>query len=959
MSLSGSGKVTIPGNLVVLGGISGSSAESSSYALNADKIDNLDSTQLVLTSSFNSYTSSASSSLGSLSGSVATTTLNLSSSVSSSIGSLSGSIATTTSELSSSIGSLSSSVATTTSGLSSSVATTTSGLAGRIGTIEGNYATTGSNTFVGSQVITGSLYITNDMVVQGCSCLQNITASAVSIGTNTVMLNTATPAVRFAGISVQDSGSNAGVTGSIYWDGLCNRWIYSNPSNVGYSGGMILSGPRNLTTIGNESTLTCNYLAKSGGGDHLYDSCIQEVSGSVTIGGTLCSSGVMCAPSLFTTCFRIDSNGDMYQSTIGATALWGAIGNVTYPTYGFYGNTGIGMYRSAADTLSFAVNGAERFRLLSGGNTYFSCNAFIGSPTDNNKGAKLQITQAASNTNAIDFKNTDVTYGRIGTFANGLYLTQNYYYAGGQNNDCSNFGQVSVVLAAGTTNTSTISFALSDAGTTSPSTKMIMNSSGVTCFANTICACGLDLSNTGRTTLRIFSGPADNEPGVEWWSSYPSAAERNWRIGTSDKEMGDFVIKSTTTCGTAPDSSGCIRIHINNSGVVCFSCQVCTTGLYSTAAIGINSYNSTIPLQIKRWAGSSGTALLIGNDNVVGMPALSFCNDNGGGTAYVSMTSNCQININGSIYACPSGYVGIGTSSPTVDLSVKPGVDNAAIRVGTWAIMENVTTNQTMFGYNTAYATGLGTGWRYINNGYAMGIRMHDAYGSGDIMFHLTACGTGGTNLGGTWDGTDLRMIIKNDGKVGIGTITPVGRLEIMNCSASTWSIIARHAVSSGVLYGILSTIQNQAPNNTSNYLFYGDDNQQARMIVYSNGTVSNATGTYNTIASDIRLKQDITNASSQWCDIKNLRLVNFRFKKDVEYEGDSALRHLGLIAQEVEETSPNLVENVTDRCGNTNKTIKTSIIHLKAVKALQEAMCRIEIQEDIINILKSCAGIS
>ena len=53
MSLSGSGKVTIPGNLVVLGGISGSSAESSSYALNADKIDNLDSTQLVLTSSFN------------------------------------------------------------------------------------------------------------------------------------------------------------------------------------------------------------------------------------------------------------------------------------------------------------------------------------------------------------------------------------------------------------------------------------------------------------------------------------------------------------------------------------------------------------------------------------------------------------------------------------------------------------------------------------------------------------------------------------------------------------------------------------------------------------------------------------------------------------------------------------------------------------------------------------------
>jgi len=748
MSLSGSGTVTIPGNLVVLGGISGSTAESASYSLNADKIDNLDSTQLVLTSSFNSYTSSASSSLGSLSGSVATTTLNLSSSVSSSIGSLSGSIATTTSGLSSSIGSLSSSVATTTSGLSSSIATTTSGLGGRITTIEGNYATTGSNIFVGSQVITGSLYITNDMVVQGCSCLQNITASAVSIGTNTVVLNTATPAVRFAGISVQDSGSNAGVTGSIFWDGLCNKWVYSNPSGIGYSGGMLLSGPR-TSTLGSESPLTCNYLAKSGGGDHLYDSCIQEVSGSVTIGGTLCSSGVMCSPSLVTTCFRIDSNGDMYQSTIGATALWGAIGNVTYPTYGFYGNTGIGMYRSAADTLSFAVNGVERFRLLSGGNTYFSCNAFIGSSTDNNKGAKLQITQATNNTNAIDFKNSDVSYGRIGTFANGLYLTQNYYYAGGQNNDCSNFGQASIVIAAGTTNTSTISFALSDAGTTSPSTRMIMNSSGVTCFASTIC----------------------------------------------------------------------------------------TAGLYSNCAIGINSYNSAIPLQIKRWAGSSGTALLIGNDNVVGMPALSFCNDNGGGTAYVSMTSNCQININGSIYACPSGYVGIGTSSPTVDLSVKPGVDNAAIRVGTWAIMENVTTNQTMFGYNTAYATGLGTGWRYINNGYAMGIRMHDAYGSGDIMFHLTSCGTAGTNLGGTWDGTDLRMIIKNNGNVGIGTITPGSKLSVAGVISMGNSIEGGGNLSYG---GKISAKGTSVPGSSSTIVHRGLGSVGYFILVSGIGGTSN-----------------------------------------------------------------------------------------------------------------------
>ena len=255
------GSQTITGSLTVTGGISGSSAESASYALNADKIDNLDSTQLVLTSSFNSYTSSASSSVGSL---------------------------------------------------SSSVATTTSGLGGRITTIEGRGATTGSNTFIGSQVITGSLYITTDLIVQGSSSLQNITASAVSIGTNTVILNTDTPAVRFAGISVQDSGSNAGVTGSIFWDGLCNRWVYSNPSGIGYSGGMLLSGPR-TSTLGTESPLTCNYIAKSGGGDHLYDSCIYDN------GTTIC---IIATNTIFSGgCVNIGNSPQDFTFNVGTTCV--------------------------------------------------------------------------------------------------------------------------------------------------------------------------------------------------------------------------------------------------------------------------------------------------------------------------------------------------------------------------------------------------------------------------------------------------------------------------------------------------------------------------------------------------------------------------------------------------------------------------------------------------------------
>jgi hypothetical protein len=158
----------------------------------------------------------------------------------------------------------------------------------RLNSIEektGSFATTGSNSFYGTQVFSGSVFIASDLVVQGSSSIQYISASSVSIGTNIVQLNTATPSVRFAGLSVQDSGSSAGITGSILWDSLCNRWIYSNPSTIGYSGGMLMSGPR-TSTLGTESPLTCNYIAKSGGGDHLYDSCIYESGGRIGIGTT-------------------------------------------------------------------------------------------------------------------------------------------------------------------------------------------------------------------------------------------------------------------------------------------------------------------------------------------------------------------------------------------------------------------------------------------------------------------------------------------------------------------------------------------------------------------------------------------------------------------------------------------------------------------------------------------------
>jgi hypothetical protein len=157
--------------------------------------------------------------------------------------------------------------------------------------ISGTFARTdSSNIFTGTQIVTGSLYISGDMIVQGSSSLQNISASAVSIGTNIVKLNNDTPAVRFGGISVFDSGSTAG-TGSLFWDSENERWVYQKSSGSSYSGGMFISGPRNTGALGSEVGMTSNRLAMGIGGDHISSSQIYVDNDVVSIPGNLQVTG--------------------------------------------------------------------------------------------------------------------------------------------------------------------------------------------------------------------------------------------------------------------------------------------------------------------------------------------------------------------------------------------------------------------------------------------------------------------------------------------------------------------------------------------------------------------------------------------------------------------------------------------------------------------------------------------
>lgn len=217
------------------------------------------------------------------------------------------------------------------------------------------YATTGSNTFVGTQYvsnttqatsfiataslytdgglrvtkdayISGSTYVAGNLVVFGTSSIQYVTSSAL-IGLEYIDLNTDSPALRYAGIRVYDSGSNVGVTGSLFWDSQTNHWIYANPSGSSYSGGMMISGPR-ASSLGSEQGTTNNALMKGQGGDHITSSAILDDGTSLRIPYLTIVTGTVGATTFSGSGANLTSipNAALSNSSVTVTAGTGLSG---------------------------------------------------------------------------------------------------------------------------------------------------------------------------------------------------------------------------------------------------------------------------------------------------------------------------------------------------------------------------------------------------------------------------------------------------------------------------------------------------------------------------------------------------------------------------------------------------------------------------------------------------------
>jgi len=240
-----------------------------------------------------------------------------------------------------------------------------------------------------------------------------------------------------------------------------------------------------------------------------------------------------------------------------------------------------------------------------------------------------------------------------------------------------------------------------------------------------------------------------------------------------------------------------------------------------------------------------------------------------------------------------------------------------------------------------------------------------------------------------------IRAKIESDGDFLINRTSNngsyAGKLSVLETTDNI-SILAENTKTSSLGTSILKSLSAQNTTNSSYNLIDGHA-PSGRFLVRDSSNVQNTNNSYGSI-SDERIKQDITDANSQWDDIKALKVRNFKLKTN------TSKTQIGVIAQELEtagmnglvEDSPPEKEDVAlhsdfgtvvsgtadngakpiyekdEKGNNTNKIIgyedvftagqnkkevKYSVLYMKAIKALQEAMAKIEALEARVTTLE------
>jgi hypothetical protein len=219
---------------------------------------------------------------------------------------------------------------------------------------------------------------------------------------------------------------------------------------------------------------------------------------------------------------------------------------------------------------------------------------------------------------------------------------------------------------------------------------------------------------------------------------------------------------------------------------------------------------------------------------------------------------------------------------------------------------------------------------------------------------------------------SNLSLYASNNGGSGTGEIylytkdiermriTSGGTLYFNSANATAYvHINLGTSLDGGVVYQRNNSNRWQQTLQTSgdHLIFYSYTYNNTTVQFNTNGSVYNATGTYGTISSDRRLKENIVSATPKLDDLLKLNVVNFNLI-------DREEKYIGFIAQEMQEVFPSLVYQQDTRKyddeGNVisgledSLGIKVGMEFAILVKAIQELSAKVDQQQAEIEALKA-----
>ena len=405
-------------------------------------------------------------------------------------------------------------------------------------------------------------------------------------------------------------------------------------------------------------------------------------------------------------------------------------------------------------------------------------------------------------------------------------------------------------------------------------------------------------------------------------------------LGSANGSEGAIFLRGGSTAGFYYDfkrsgTTGSLEIQGNQTGFnnICLAPTSGRVGVGNGAPsdmlhIGTTSAGGNIRLVSSSY-GNNGLLWFFGTD---GNQKLQILTGSNKGIVYTPASIDFAFEVGNSEKArlTSDGKFLVGTSSTPADHR---------------ALFQSTPADTSGFG-SILVARGTSTG---LSDGSALGVIAFSDSG------HVKAAQIGAFVDGGYTSGTDQpsRLVFSTTAD---GASSPTERMRIAQ-TGTMYTFVTGNSgnyFASSVSAGTSGTLLRGAYGATSN----ANDGAES-IFIYTNGNITNANNSYTGI-SDLKLKENIVDAGSQWDDLKAFQVRKFNFKKGQTHT------QIGLIAQEVELVSPGLVSESPDRdpegndLGTVTKSVNYSVLYMKAVKALQEAMERIEALEAKVAALET-----